>query len=114
MEDLAKLAGVSRGLVSLVMRGVDNVSDLHHAADLVPVVSLGAAVEGVDSVVNDAERGAALVVEHLADLGHTDIVHIEGGDRQPAKGRDGSARCSMSGEATRERSGSGVPPGRDC
>jgi len=53
---------------------------LRRTSDLVPVVSLGAAIEGVDSVVNDDERGAELVVEHLTDLGHTDIVHIEGGD----------------------------------
>ena len=53
---------------------------LRRTNDLVPVVSLGAATDGVDSVVNDDERGAEMVVEHLADLGHTDIVHIEGGD----------------------------------
>jgi len=53
---------------------------LRHTNELVPVVSLGAAIEGVDSVVNDDERGAEMVVEHLTELGHTDIVHIEGGD----------------------------------
>ena len=39
-----------------------------------PIVSLGASIEGIDSVFNDDERGAELVVHHLADLGHTDIV----------------------------------------
>lgn len=52
---------------------------LLNANKIAPVVSLGASVEGIDSVVNDDERGAELVVEHLVDLGHSDIVHIGGG-----------------------------------
>ena len=48
--------------------------------EVAPVVSLGAGIDGIDSVLNDDERGAELVVEHLVDLGHTDIVHIGGGD----------------------------------
>lgn len=53
---------------------------LRGTSSLVPTVVLGAGVDGVDSVLNDDERGAELVVEHLAGLGHTDIVHIEGGN----------------------------------
>lgn len=52
---------------------------LRSANKVAPVVSLGASVDGIDSVVNDDERGAELVVEHLVGLGHTDIVHIGGG-----------------------------------
>jgi len=52
---------------------------LQDAAKIAPVVTIGSAVPGVDVVVNDDEHGAELVVEHLVELGHTDIVHIDGG-----------------------------------
>lgn len=44
-----------------------------------PVVTIGLAYDGVDAVVNDDMRGGELVAEHLLDLGHRDIVHIDGG-----------------------------------
>ncbi|MEP6764400.1 MAG: LacI family DNA-binding transcriptional regulator [Gemmatimonadaceae bacterium] len=38
-----------------------------------------ARISDVDSVSNDDSIGAALVVQHLADLGHQRIAHIDGG-----------------------------------
>lgn len=53
---------------------------LSDAAKRVPVVSVAAVVPGVDVIVSDDELGGVRVVEHLIDLGHRDIVHLDGGD----------------------------------
>lgn len=51
------------------------------ASKEVPVVLVArrARMGSVDSVSNDDPTGAALVVQHLADLGHQNIAHIDGG-----------------------------------
>jgi DNA-binding LacI/PurR family transcriptional regulator len=51
------------------------------AARMVPVAVVGSnlRLRGVDVVVDDDFRGAALAVEHLAGLGHRDIALIDGG-----------------------------------
>jgi DNA-binding LacI/PurR family transcriptional regulator len=48
-------------------------------AAAVPLVVIGTELDGIDVVVNDDERGGELVVEHLVGLGHTGIVHVDGG-----------------------------------
>lgn len=47
----------------------------------VPLVAVGRrpAAERCDSVTNDDAHGAALAVDHLVSLGHSDIVHVDGG-----------------------------------
>ncbi|GBE24079.1 MAG TPA: LacI family transcriptional regulator [Actinobacteria bacterium] len=47
----------------------------------VPTVVIGKATRAasVDSVTNDDRRGAAIVVDHLVELGHSRIAHIDGG-----------------------------------
>ena len=52
---------------------------LREAAKSIPLVTIGSVFEGVDAVVNDDLRGGELVGEHLAGLGHCDIVHLDGG-----------------------------------
>lgn len=51
------------------------------AARTVPIAVVGSnlRLRGVDVVVDDDFRGAALAVEHLAGLGHRDIAMIDGG-----------------------------------
>jgi DNA-binding LacI/PurR family transcriptional regulator len=51
------------------------------AAKSVPTVLIGKATRAptVDSVTNDDRQGAAMVVDHLVDLGHRRIAHIDGG-----------------------------------
>lgn len=58
-----------------------------------PVVRVGNRMDGIDTVVNDDERGAELAVEHLIDLGHTDIVHITGEGGSAQQREDGFARA---------------------
>lgn len=53
-----------------------------HIVDLseqAPVVVVGRKVMGVDVVSVDDRGGAKLAVQHLIDLGHRDIAHIDGG-----------------------------------
>ncbi|NOY55631.1 MAG: LacI family transcriptional regulator [Actinobacteria bacterium] len=47
----------------------------------VPTVVVGKATRAstVDSVTNDDRRGAEMVVDHLVELGHRRIAHIDGG-----------------------------------
>ena len=54
---------------------------IEHAARSIPVVvaSRPMASKLVDNVNNDDATGARLVVEHLVELGHRHIVHLDGG-----------------------------------
>ena len=51
------------------------------ASRSVPTVVVGKATRAptVDSVTNDDRLGAAMVIDHLVDLGHSRIAHIDGG-----------------------------------
>jgi DNA-binding LacI/PurR family transcriptional regulator len=63
----------------------DTLADI---AKSVPVVVVGERdVEGVDIVVDDDELGARLAVDHLVELGHRRIAHIEGAPSTTARYR---------------------------
>ena len=66
-------------------------------AATVPMVVVGRSVraDGVDSVMTDEEVGARLVVDHLAELGHRRIVHIDGGRGAGAAPRRQGYRKAM-------------------
>jgi len=57
------------------------VDRIVRVAKIIPVVTLGRAVRSkmVMSVNNNEGEGARLAVAHLIGLGHSDIVHIDGG-----------------------------------
>lgn len=55
------------------------VAALEELAKTVPTVVIGTGAPGIDVVVNDDERGGELAAEHLIELGHTGIAHIDGG-----------------------------------
>lgn len=50
-------------------------------SDQSPLVVIGRVVDGarIDSLMADETKGALAAVQHLADLGHCDIAHIDGG-----------------------------------
>jgi len=54
---------------------------IEQAATVTPVVAVERTLDapGVDTVNDDGEAGAALVVDHLVGLGHTRVVHLDGG-----------------------------------
>lgn len=66
----------------LVVVGTTTESaEIEAAAAAVPVVLAGTrdpALPGVDVVVNDDEAGARKATEHLLDLGHRRIAHLQG------------------------------------
>lgn len=70
---------------------------LKDAAASVPVVIVGERdVEGVDIVVDDDELGARLAVNHLVELGHQHIAHIEGAPSTTARYRRAGYELAMS------------------
>jgi DNA-binding LacI/PurR family transcriptional regulator len=82
-----------------------------NAARAVPIAVVGSnlRLQGVDVVVDDDFRGAALGVEHLVGLGHRDIALIDGGEGAGAAERRAGYHRAMSqaGLASRVR----VEPG---
>lgn len=52
-----------------------------------PVVLVGRRAPGLDVVRADEAAGTALVVEHLAGLGHTRLAHVSGGGSEVARER---------------------------
>lgn len=72
-------------------------SDLEQVGTTAPCVAVaaGAAHPGIDTIATDDRRGSELAVEHLAALGHTRIVHMDGGANVSAAERRGGYRSGM-------------------
>ncbi|MFL6055383.1 MAG: LacI family DNA-binding transcriptional regulator [Actinoallomurus sp.] len=69
---------------------------LTETAKNVPVVMVGERdVDGVDIVVDDDELGARLAVDHLVELGHRRIAHIEGAPSTTAHYRRSGYESAM-------------------
>ena len=61
-----------------------------------PVIAMGRHdVPEVDTVRTADDRGLELVVDHLAELGHRRIVHVDGGDGPIADDRRAGYRAAM-------------------
>lgn len=83
---------------ALVLLGPDapdqQIADL---AARLPVVVVGRRIVhgNVDTVRTDDAAGMALAVDHLVDLGHRDIVHVDGGPGSKASDRRRGYRAAM-------------------
>ncbi|WP_169952632.1 LacI family DNA-binding transcriptional regulator [Microbispora sp. H11081] len=90
-EDEAVEAFLELRVDGLVLLGVAPSSDtLAEAAAYTPTVVVGerdVELEGVDIVVDDDQLGARLAVDHLVELGHRRIAHIEGAPSSAARCR---------------------------
>ncbi|MET8352020.1 LacI family DNA-binding transcriptional regulator [Micromonospora sp. NPDC005206] len=71
----------------ILIAPISSRSRLQHVASTVPTVVVGRHSHSTayDSVADDDIAGAALVVDHLADLGHRRIAHIEHLETDPAR-----------------------------
>ncbi len=70
---------------------------LDELGEKVPVVVVARPARGarVDVVRTDDVRGARMAVDHLVGLGHTDVVHVDGGDAPGATERRRGYRAAM-------------------
>jgi DNA-binding LacI/PurR family transcriptional regulator len=69
--------------------------DVAELSQQVPVVVAGRRVMGADVVSIDDRAGANLAVQHLIDLGHRDIAHLNGGPGPGARIRRRSYEQTM-------------------
>ncbi len=81
-------AMIDRGMDGMVLVApIAPAARLEHIAGVVPTVVIGrhGRSAGYDTVTDDDTAGAALVVDHLADLGHRRIAHIEHHESNPTR-----------------------------
>jgi len=74
-----------------------DVPSLIRATAEIPLVlvAFGPGAEAVDTVNNDESMGAALVVDHLAELGHERILHVDGGQGASSPSRSSGYSSAM-------------------
>ncbi|MGO3884737.1 MAG: LacI family DNA-binding transcriptional regulator [Mycetocola sp.] len=93
---------IGRDSVNVLMRvGIDGLivvgdsqdpAHISAAASRIPVVLAGGSatdLPGVDEVINDDRTGSRLMTEHLIELGHSRIAHLQGPGRVGADRRLG-------------------------
>jgi DNA-binding LacI/PurR family transcriptional regulator len=59
--------------------------EVQELAATLPVVTVGRRVAGVEAISVDDRTGAEIAVQHLVDLGHRRIAHIDGGSGPGAR-----------------------------
>lgn len=91
-------AFIDFGVDGVVLTGARiPTSSIESVARSVPIVVASRPMRSklVDTVNNDDRLGARLVVEHLIDLGHRHIVHVDGGRGAGASQRRAGYRSAM-------------------
>lgn len=85
---LSDLLG-NRSEAVIVTTSTSDPTQLTHLSDQVPVVQIGRHHPGggIDVVRVANKRGARLAVDHLVELGHRSIAHLDGGKRSGAAER---------------------------
>ncbi|MGW1030028.1 LacI family DNA-binding transcriptional regulator [Streptomyces sp. NPDC002577] len=81
-------AMIDRGMDGIILVApVSSRARLEHVASAVPTVVVGrhGSSQVYDSVADDDIEGAALIVSHLAGLGHHRIAHIEHHETEPTR-----------------------------
>jgi len=83
------------GAIAVGPRG--EISALIRATAEIPLVlvSFEAPASEVDTVTNNESMGAAMAVEHLVELGHEHIVHVDGGEGASASARRAGYSSAM-------------------
>jgi len=73
------------------------VSAMIRATAEIPLVLVAfeAPASEVDTVNNDESAGAGLAVDHLIELGHERILHVDGGQGASSSGRSGGYSSAM-------------------
>ncbi|MEQ3540755.1 LacI family DNA-binding transcriptional regulator [Pseudonocardia tropica] len=92
---------------ALVLLGVGSLSeeDLRGLSEQVPTVVIGQSSGGavVDTVRTAGAAGAQLAVEHLRELGHSAIVHVDGGPDASAVEHRRGYEEAMAAQGLRKR-----------
>jgi LacI family transcriptional regulator len=90
-EALVSEAMIDRGMDAVLMVApVSTRRHLEHVARTIPTVVIGrhGQSSAYDTVADDDIAGAALIVDHLADLGHRRIAHIEHHETDPVRTKE--------------------------
>ncbi|GAA1211036.1 LacI family DNA-binding transcriptional regulator [Prauserella alba] len=92
-----ELLGLRCEAIILIGLSIESPSHLTKIARQVPVVEIGQHTggTGIGSVRTADEEGARLAVDHLVDLGHRDIVHVDGGSLPGSADRRNGYRARM-------------------
>ncbi len=108
-----------RTMDTLIDAGVEGIiavasslspAEISNLATQVPVISLLRKYTGIPSVLTDEAAGIKHLVEHLADTGHTRLVHLDGGSAVASRQRAAAFTKAISHSAGRLH-GKVVPAG---
>lgn len=101
-----------RVLNTLIDAGVEAViglfpelptAQLVHASKQLPIISLLRTIDGIPSVITNEAAGVEQAVRHVAQLGHTRLLHLDGGSAIAAQQRrdafaESAARANAHGQ----------------